>query len=72
MPADAEPPLLQVRDLRTWFLTDAGPVRAVATIVHIGRTTALAEGRVLDAADALYAYASSTCLIRRVSPAESA
>ena len=22
-------PLLQVRDLRTWFLTDAGPVRAV-------------------------------------------
>src|SRR5215475_6142843 len=24
-----EPPLLQVRDLRTWFLTDSGPVRAV-------------------------------------------
>ncbi len=29
MPEAAEPPLLQVRDLRTWFLTDAGPVRAV-------------------------------------------
>jgi peptide/nickel transport system ATP-binding protein len=33
MPTAAEPllpePLLQVRDLRTWFLTDSGPVRAV-------------------------------------------
>ena len=28
MPEAAEP-LLSVRDLRTWFLTDAGPVRAV-------------------------------------------
>jgi peptide/nickel transport system ATP-binding protein len=28
MPETAEP-LLRVRDLRTWFLTDAGPVRAV-------------------------------------------
>src|SRR3712207_5540294 len=28
MPEAAEP-LLRVRDLRTWFLTDAGPVRAV-------------------------------------------
>ncbi|MBC7634225.1 MAG: ATP-binding cassette domain-containing protein, partial [Acetobacteraceae bacterium] len=28
MPAPADI-LLQVRDLRTWFLTDAGPVRAV-------------------------------------------
>ena len=26
---DRADPLLQVRDLRTWFLTDAGPVRAV-------------------------------------------
>jgi peptide/nickel transport system ATP-binding protein len=25
----AEAPILQVRDLRTWFLTDAGPIRAV-------------------------------------------
>jgi putative phosphonate transport system ATP-binding protein len=34
MPTAAEPllpsePLLKVRDLRTWFLTDSGPVRAV-------------------------------------------
>ena len=41
MPAAAEPPLLQVRDLRTWFLTDAGPVRAVDGVsfdVHAGET----------------------------------
>ncbi|MCW3476949.1 ABC transporter ATP-binding protein [Limobrevibacterium gyesilva] len=38
-PADA--PLLQVRDLRTWFLTDAGPVRAVDGVsfdLHRGET----------------------------------
>ena len=62
---------LKINYLRPLTL-ETGKVRAVATIVHIGRTTALAEGRVLDAADAIYAYASSTCLIRRVSPAASA
>ena len=37
----AAEPLLQVRDLRTWFLTDAGPVRAVDGVsfdVHAGET----------------------------------
>ncbi len=29
MPAPAEAPLLEVRGLRTWFLMDSGPVRAV-------------------------------------------
>ena len=55
---------LKVNYLRPLTL-DTGKVRAIATIVHIGRTTALAEGRVVDAEDKIYAYASTTCLIRR-------
>lgn len=47
---------------------DSGLVRGVARIVHVGRTIALAEARVVDAADAIYAYATSTCLIRRAEP----
>ena len=55
---------LKVNYLRPITL-ETGPVRAVATTVHIGRTTALVEGKVFDARDRTYAYASSTCLIRR-------
>jgi uncharacterized protein (TIGR00369 family) len=55
---------LKVNYLRPITL-DTGTLQAVATTVHIGRTTAVVEGRVLDAADRVYAYASSTCLIRR-------
>jgi uncharacterized protein (TIGR00369 family) len=45
--------------------TATGPVRAVATIVSVGRTVALTEGRLVDAADVLYAHATSTLLIKR-------
>ena len=41
MPARADEPLLDVRGLRTWFLTDAGPVRAVDGVsfsLHAGET----------------------------------
>jgi uncharacterized protein (TIGR00369 family) len=55
---------LKVNYLRAITL-DTGPVRAISTIVHIGRTTALADGRLVDASDRLYAYSSSTCLVRR-------
>lgn len=44
---------------------DTGLVRALATIVHIGRTVALAEARLVDADDVIYAHATSTCLIKR-------
>ena len=47
---------------------ETGPVRAIATTVHIGRSTAVVEGKVVDANDRIYAYASSTCLVRRVTP----
>jgi uncharacterized protein (TIGR00369 family) len=44
---------------------ETGRLRAVAKVVHIGRTTALVEGRVVDDTDRIYAYGASTCLIRR-------
>ena len=40
-----------------------GPVRAEGRIVHLGRTTALAEVRIYDVDDRLYAVGSTTCLI---------
>jgi uncharacterized protein (TIGR00369 family) len=55
---------LKVNYLRPLTL-ETGTVRAIATTVHIGRTTALVEGRVVDAQDRIYAHGSSTCLIRR-------
>ena len=60
---------LKVNYLRPMTL-DTGTVRAIATTVHIGRSTALVEAKVLDATDRVYAYASSTCLIRRSAPEE--
>jgi uncharacterized protein (TIGR00369 family) len=44
---------------------DAGVVQAVAHVVHMGRSVALAEGRLVGADGTLYAHATSTCLIRR-------
>ncbi len=40
-----------------------GPVRAEGKIIHVGRQTGIAEGRVIDAAGKLLAWASTTCLI---------
>jgi uncharacterized protein (TIGR00369 family) len=59
---------LKVNYLRPLTL-ETGTVRAIATTVHIGRSTALVEARVVDANERLYAYASSTYLIRRAQPA---
>ncbi|MBI2752047.1 MAG: PaaI family thioesterase [Betaproteobacteria bacterium] len=41
----------------------AGTLRASAHLVHGGKSTATAEGRLEDASGALYAHASSTCII---------
>jgi uncharacterized protein (TIGR00369 family) len=40
-----------------------GPVRAEGKVVHMGRRTATAEGRIVDAAGRLYAHGTTTCLI---------
>jgi uncharacterized protein (TIGR00369 family) len=45
---------------------ETGEVRGIGTIVHAGRTTAIAEGRIEDAAGRLYAFATTTCQIKRV------
>ncbi|MCU7647602.1 MULTISPECIES: PaaI family thioesterase [Pseudomonas] len=42
---------------------DSGPVRAEGKIVHLGRSTALAEGRIYDVDGRLYATGSTTCMI---------
>ena len=42
-----------------------GLVRGIGAVIHAGRTTALAEGKIEDAAGKIYAFATSTCLLRR-------
>jgi uncharacterized protein (TIGR00369 family) len=42
-----------------------GPVRGTGTVLHSGRTTAVAEGRLESLDGTLYASATATCLILR-------
>jgi uncharacterized protein (TIGR00369 family) len=54
-------------DLRVSYVRalshDVGPVRAEGKVIHVGRSTALAEGRLYDVDDRLYAIGSTTCMI---------
>lgn len=51
-------------ELRTSYrrpvTVDAGPLRVEAGVLHAGRETALAEGRVVDAEGRLFAHATAT------------
>jgi acyl-coenzyme A thioesterase PaaI-like protein len=40
-------------------------VRGIARVIHETRTTARAEGRIEDGEGKLYAFATTTCVIRR-------
>jgi uncharacterized protein (TIGR00369 family) len=40
-----------------------GPIRAIGKVVHMGRQTATAEGRIEDAEGKLYAHGTTTCII---------
>jgi uncharacterized protein (TIGR00369 family) len=40
-----------------------GPIRASARIVHMGRQTATAEGKIEDLEGKLYAHGTTTCII---------
>lgn len=42
---------------------DSGRVTAEGSVVHLGRTTATAEGRLVDGKGKLLAHATTTCLV---------
>ena len=44
---------------------ETGLVRAIATVLHGGRSTSLAEGRLVAADGTLHAHATTTCIIFR-------
>lgn len=50
-------------------LTDrTGPVRAEGTVVSVSRQIGIAQGRIVDPAGRMYAWASTTCLIFPLPP----
>lgn len=56
-------------DLNIKFLrrltVETGTVRALGTVTHFGKQTALVEARLLNGADRLFATATSSCLVIR-------
>lgn len=48
---------------------ETGVVRGIGLVISATRTTAIAEGRIEDAAGKLYAFATTTCVIRRAGSA---
>jgi uncharacterized protein (TIGR00369 family) len=56
-------------DLNIKFLrrltVDTGDVRAMGTVTHFGKQTALVEARLVNTADRLLATATSSCLVLR-------
>jgi uncharacterized protein (TIGR00369 family) len=44
---------------------ETGQVRCEAKLIHVGRRTATAEGRIVDEAGKLYAHGTTTCLVLR-------
>jgi uncharacterized protein (TIGR00369 family) len=50
---------------------DTGEVRGIGTVINATRTTAVAEGRIEDGEGKLYAFATTTCVIRSAVPVAS-
>jgi uncharacterized protein (TIGR00369 family) len=64
LPAGAGYTTLELKiNLLRALTRDTGLVRAVGTVLHGGRTTALAEGRLIDRHGKMLAYGTTTCLI---------
>jgi acyl-CoA thioesterase len=55
---------LKINYIRT-VPTDGRRLTATGTTIHVGRTTATAEGRVVDGQGRLVAHATTTCVIFR-------
>ncbi len=47
---------------------ETGEVRGIGSVINATRTTAVAEGRIEDGEGKLYAFATTTCVIRRAKP----
>jgi uncharacterized protein (TIGR00369 family) len=47
------------------MLAETGEVRGEANVIHVGRRTATAEGKIVDAKGKLYAHGTTTCIIFR-------
>lgn len=64
LPAGKAYTTLEIKVNMIRALTKAIPlVRAEANIIHVGRQTATAEGRIIGPDGKLYAHATTTCLI---------
>jgi uncharacterized protein (TIGR00369 family) len=53
---------IKVNMMRT-ITVDVGPLRAEGKVVNVGGQIGVAEGRLYDVDDRVYAYASTTCLL---------
>jgi uncharacterized protein (TIGR00369 family) len=45
--------------------SETGKVMCEGKVVHVGNRTAIAEGKIVDASNKLYAHATTTCMIFR-------
>lgn len=64
LPAGKAYTTLEIKVNMIRALSDATPlVRAEGTVIHVGRKTATAEGRIVGPDGKLYAHATTTCLI---------
>ncbi|MBR7192434.1 PaaI family thioesterase [Gordonia sp. SCSIO 19800] len=55
---------LKVNYIRS-VAVDAGELTGVGTVIHVGRTTATAEGKVFSADGKLVAHGTTTCIVFR-------
>jgi uncharacterized protein (TIGR00369 family) len=66
LPADTGYTTLEIKvNFVRPMTVETGKVRCEAKVIHVGRRTATAEGRILDEQGKLYAHGTTTCLILR-------